>query len=714
MNLDRDSMKSNNSEKSNKAKASEEIKIIQILPHMNIGGVERGVLDLVKFFKTGNIKNIVISAGGRLVEELNKQGIRHYRLGVHRKSLLAFFLVPKLRKIIEKEKVDIVHARSRVPGWLGFFATRSSRAHFVTTAHGVYRNKFFSEVMGWGKYVICPSKIVARHMKINFGVSEEKIVIVNRWVDLDKFKFKDYQTRKESNTIVSIGRISPTKGYEYLIEGLKKVVRFNPYIKLKIIGSADKSKEKYLRHLKALVNRFSLSYNVEFVGFKQDIENILKDARILVAPSVIEESFGRVVIEAFACGVPVIASKIGGFEEVIENGRDGILAEPANSADISREILKILNEPEYAENLVNNARKKVEERYTMKECLRQAAEVYVKSQTLLKILVIKISSFGDLILSIPSLKEIRDKFPNAVICLLTLKKYYSFFYGCPYVNEVITLDDKYKKFKNILDITKSLRRKSFDYIVDLQNSRASHFISFLSFPRYSFGYTLRWGFLLSKRVKYNRADSPLISQERVLKLLGITFKEKKLSFWQGGSDIALTLPKAPLIGINVSASSRWQSKNWPVKNIVRLIELIQRNLPTYKVVLLGDEQAKTIAKKIENLLKSQPLNLCGKTTLKDLPQILEKLEVFVTPDTATLHLSCALNIPTIALFGPTDPNRHIVQSENIYIFCEKTPCSFCYRPKCGFEDKNLCLKKITAGQVFIKIKEILARKSQSL
>ena len=295
------------------------MRVMQILPRMCVGGVERGVYDLAKFFKDKDITTIIVSGGGQLASELEAEGIKHYALPVYRKSPLGLLLIPKLRKIIEDEKIDIIHARSRVPGWISFFASRSSLAHFITTAHGIYKNRFFSEVMGWGKFVIAPSRVVARHMRDKFGVSEDKISIISRWVNLNKFNFTDYKTRKESNYIVSVGRISPTKGYEHLIKGFKKVVRFNPYLKLKIVGSADKSKQRYLEYLKTLVNRFSLNYNVEFVGFAQDIEGVLARARILVAPSVIEESFGRVVIEAFACGVPVIATAVGGFKEIIED-----------------------------------------------------------------------------------------------------------------------------------------------------------------------------------------------------------------------------------------------------------------------------------------------------------------------------------------------------------------------------------------------------------
>ncbi len=684
------------------------MRVIQTLPRMNVGGVERGVLDLVRYFKDKDLKSIVVSGGGRLVETLQSEGAIHHTLPVYKKSLFSVFLIPRFRKIIEKENIDIVHARSRVPAWISFFASRKTGTPFVTTAHGVYKSKFWSEVMGWGKFVICPSKYVARHMRTQFGVPEEKIVVIHRWVDLNKFQFLPYSERKSSNLIVSFGRISPTKGYEHLIEGFKKAVRANPYLHLKIVGSPDKSKIDYFNHLKSLVVRYSLNYNITFEGYRQDIEKVLRGARLLVAPSVIDESFGRVVVEAFACGVPVIASKVGGFSEIIEDGKDGILVDPKDSMAITNNILKIFQDHGLANSLVEAGRKKVNALYAMENSLEQTKEVYAKALNTTRILVIKISSLGDLILAIPSLKALKERFPEGKVSLLTLKKYASIMYECPYLDEIITLEPDYKKWGNILEASRILRRKSFDYIIDLQNNRASHFISFLTFARASFGYSLRAGFLLNKKIKMNRNDSPLVSQERILEFLGIKFKEKKLTFWEKEPLQRLALPDANLIGINVAASTKWKSKNWPTHHIIHLIEILQRNLPSFKIVLLGDDSTKDRAKEIESKVHPSPINLCGKTTLTQLPSVIRKLKAFVTPDTATMHLGCALNVPTIALFGPTDPSRHVVPGKNIHVFNQKQPCSFCYSSRCKQRVENKCMEEISPQEVFNKIKEVVA------
>lgn len=684
--------------------------VVQILPHMNIGGVERGVVDLAGYFKNSDIQTMVISGGGRLVEKLNQNGVTHYSMPVYKKSPALLFLIPKLRKFLVENNVDIIHGRSRMPAWIAFFASRGTRSDFITTAHGVYKSKFFSEVMGWGKFVICPSQTVARHMRENFAVPEEKIVIINRWVDINRFRFNDYNTRKESNTIVSIGRISPSKGYEYLIEGFKKILRFNPYLNLKIVGSPEKSKQDYFKDLKIMVNRLSLNHNIEFAGFRNDVENILKDARILVASSVIDESFGRVIIEAFACGVPVVATRVGGFNEIIDHEKTGILVEPKNSASIAEGILKILNNHKLSNTIVNTAKQTVENLYTMEKNLQETAQLYRKCANFQRILVIKISSLGDIILVLPALKELKERFPAGKISLLTLKKYSPLLYGCPYLDEVISIDQNYKKINKILGLAKSLRRKSFDYIIDFQNSRSSHLLSWLAFPRQSFGYSVKWGGLLQKKQKINRKDDPLTSQEKILQLLGARFKKKELVFWEVKETKNILPKEGNFIGINIAASARWDSKNWPVENISQLIEILNKNFPSFEIVLFGDKDTAETARVIENKTRLNPLNLCGKTSLGDLPEAIKKMKVFVTPDTATLHLAVALGTETIALFGPTDPARHTVPAKNLFIVNKKLPCSSCYRPVCKIKEKNLCMKKITPQEVFLKVKTVIEGK----
>ena len=126
--------------------------ILQVLPEMNVGGVETGTLDLAKYLVRLKHKAVVVSAGGALVKDLEALGVKHYQLAVHKKSLFSIIrAIPQLTDIIRKEEIDIVHARSRVPAWVAYFACRKTKAVFITTCHGYYTKHLFSYVMGWAR-----------------------------------------------------------------------------------------------------------------------------------------------------------------------------------------------------------------------------------------------------------------------------------------------------------------------------------------------------------------------------------------------------------------------------------------------------------------------------------------------------------------------------------------------------------------------------------
>src|SRR3989338_1650984 len=189
------------------------MKILQILPELNVGGVETGTVDLAKYLQEHNHQSVVVSNGGVLVGELESVNIRHYRLPVHKKSFWTMMsCIQRLEKIIRQEKVDIVHARSRVPAWIAFFACRRTKTAFLTTCHGYYGNHFFSRVMGWSKLVIAPSEVIGRHMIDDFSVLPENVRIIPRSVDLKKFDIsRDPFCSRTRYTISIIGRITPLK-----------------------------------------------------------------------------------------------------------------------------------------------------------------------------------------------------------------------------------------------------------------------------------------------------------------------------------------------------------------------------------------------------------------------------------------------------------------------------------------------------------------------
>ena len=170
------------------------LSVVQLLPALNVGGVERGTLEVAKELVRYGHRSIVISAGGRLVDQLVASGSEHLQINVGKKSLLSLRHVAFLRQYFHEENIDIVHARSRFPAWLTYLAWSkmdgSSRPRFVTTVHGPYRVNPYSKVMTKGQDIIATSGFILDYIKNNYpAVDKTKITLIHRGVSKTEFPF---------------------------------------------------------------------------------------------------------------------------------------------------------------------------------------------------------------------------------------------------------------------------------------------------------------------------------------------------------------------------------------------------------------------------------------------------------------------------------------------------------------------------------------------
>ena len=170
-------------------------------------------MDLAKYLVKSQHKAVVVSAGGELVDKLKCLGAVHYSLAVNKKSLFSIVRACfELVKIIRREDIRVVHARSRVPAWSAYFAAKLTNVPFITTCHGYYSRHILSRVMGWGKLVIVPSQIIGRRMIDDFAVSPERIRLILRGVDAEILPL--FYLRKKPHRVRDcfIARITPIKG----------------------------------------------------------------------------------------------------------------------------------------------------------------------------------------------------------------------------------------------------------------------------------------------------------------------------------------------------------------------------------------------------------------------------------------------------------------------------------------------------------------------
>lgn len=693
--------------------------IVQILPELNIGGVETGVFDLaIRLAKLGH-RSIVISNGGELVKQLESQGVRHFLLPVHKKSPLTIFrMIGAVEKVLKDEKADIVHARSRMPAIIGYYAAKKVGIPFITTCHGYYSKHPISGVMGWGKFVIAISQVIAKHMIEDFKVPYRRVKLVYRGVDLERFKYREPdESAKKEYVIGMVGRLSPIKGHTFFLRAVSKVVKAIPRLKVLIVGDAPPDKVKYRQELEDLSRRLGLTKYVEFLGRRNDIPEILSKMDLLVLATVTQEAFGRVIIEGFASGVPVLATSVGGVTEIIRNGENGLLVPPEDPQSMADAIIKILKDRKLSKELARQARRDVEEKFTLDKMVEDTIKIYEETQQVKRILIIKIGAVGDCVLATPSLRAIRQKNPKAFIALLIGLEASQALKGCPYVDEMVVYDrnGRDKGWGKFFKLAGEIKGYGFEEVIDLQNNLRSHLFAYLSGAAKRYGYKKgRAWFLLNRRVKDSRFPIPPVDHQfRVLEMLGIEKAASHLELWPTMDDedyIKRTLKSEwvgegqILVGINPSASPRWITKRWPLENFAYVCDALAQE--SIRAVLIGSKSDAEFGIRLSSLTKSKPINLIGKTSLSELAALVKRFACLVTSDSAPMHIAAAMNTPFIAIFGPTEPLRHLPPTENCIVVTKNLRCAPCYKPACS---DIRCMREITVEEVLKAVKDVVKK-----
>ena len=696
-------------------------RVLQILPELNVGGVETGTVDFAKYLVEHGHGAVVVSHGGSMVKALAEDGIPHYALPVHKKNIFtAISCVKALRKIIEKERIQIVHARSRVPAWIAYFACRKTSAEFITTCHGYYSRHVLSRVMGWAKFVIVPSDVIGRHMVESFYVPSDSIRRIPRSVDLAKFAgiTREDVKGKRQVTISIVGRLTPLKGHVYFLRAMARVVRSMPYVKIWIIGDAPSKKEAYRQELEALSQRLGLGDQVEFLGNRRDIPQLLAKTDVLVMSSVVPEAFGRVILEAQAMHVPVVATSVGGVVDIIEHERTGLLVMAKDPDDMAAAVLRVLQDKALAARMVKAGHEKLLQQYTLKHMAEQTLAVYKELMQAQNILVVKISAIGDVVLVTAALKALRKKYPRAKICCLTGQESRSLLQRCPYVDELLVIDlqGREKTWWGLYRFSRKLARMHFDKVIDFQNNRRSHLLTALSFCRASYGYDNgKWGRLLDHRVRNDQPDMPPVQHQfRVLEMLGIDLPpDARLEMWLSKKDqqyiqelleTEWVSGNQKLVGINLAASEHWETKNWPLEHMARLCDLLAHQ--NIRMVLTGTDRDRDRAQALIKKTKTKVINFTGKTDLQQLAALIARCDAYVTPDSAPLHISAAVGVPFVALFGPTSSRRHLPPADKGIVLERSLPCAPCYSGTCRIKT-HACLQDLSPEEVASQILELM-------
>jgi glycosyltransferase involved in cell wall biosynthesis len=358
------------------------LKVIQLLPELNEGGVERGVVELNREYVKRGITSYVVSNGGLLSEQIVLDGGKHIQYDVCSKNpLTAFWRIKGLRKIFQQIKPDILHARSRVPAWLAYLANRKCNYAFVTTVHGLNSVNKYSEIMTRGDRVITVGDPVRDRIVKGYNVPDSRIRVIPRGVDLDTFDparvdkvfvdtFCNNHALKGKFVVTSVGRVTWLKDYETFISAIACLKDEIPEITGLIVGGVHKDKQEYLVKLQALVKEKGAEKHIIFAGSQTQMTEIYALSNLVVNASLKMGNVGRTVTEALALNRPVIATTYPGLQNLVEDGVNGYIVVTKDVDDLAAKI-KLAYENEF-----KNIRAGLNYEYTLTAMVDRTIEVY--------------------------------------------------------------------------------------------------------------------------------------------------------------------------------------------------------------------------------------------------------------------------------------------------------------------------------------------------
>lgn len=369
--------------------------ILQVLPALVTGGVERGTVDVAAAIAQAGWTAIVASSGGPMVRELERAGAIHVELPLESKNpLIMQRNVGRLVKLIRDHGVDVVHARSRAPAWSALAAARKTGARFVTTFHGTYNlglwglKQKYNDVMARGERVIAISNFIARHLQTVYGTDPARIRVIHRGVDVGRLDptrisaeriiqlVRQWRLPEGARVIMLPGRLTRWKGQSVLIDALALLGRRD--LRCMLVGS-DQGRTKYRQELIDQIRARNLTEVVDLADQCNDMPAAYKLSDVVVSASTDPEAFGRVVVEAQAMGRPVIASAHGGAAETIIPGETGWLVPPGDPRALAEALEFALGMPEEHRTWMSeNAMAHVRAHFTREEMCAQTLAVYAE------------------------------------------------------------------------------------------------------------------------------------------------------------------------------------------------------------------------------------------------------------------------------------------------------------------------------------------------
>ena len=365
---------------------------------MEIGGAERTVLEITNFLKDAEFSSLVLTSGGKLIGELEKENIEVIKLKIDKKNpysiIKNFFL---FIKIFREKKIDLIHVRSRAPAWSAIFAAKKIGIPVLTTWHGHVSNssfikKIYNSIMLKGDAVIANSAYTAERISKIYNIDLNKIDIISRGVNVESFERSKFSNTEISNMrkmwsvddnkiiILFPARLTRWKGHLVTIEAINLLKKEKFFDHVIFLFAGEKAgAENYIKKLNSIITKFKLQENIKLVERIENMPLAYLASDIVLSPSIEPEPFGRIPIEAQAAGKTIIASDHGAVRDTIKNGNNftGFKVKPNDPQALSIAIKQsITMDKKDLTKMHERAISNVKNNFSLENMCKKTLEVY--------------------------------------------------------------------------------------------------------------------------------------------------------------------------------------------------------------------------------------------------------------------------------------------------------------------------------------------------
>jgi glycosyltransferase involved in cell wall biosynthesis len=364
-----------------------QMKILQVCSAQSLGGGERHVIDLSQaLVERGHEVHLAVRPNSPLREIKTSLPFQWHELGL--RNALDIRSGHQLASIIQAEGIEILHAHlARDYTFCGIAARMAHPVHFYITRHHfnpIKSNPVYSWTLSEARALIAVSESVREQLALAFPALVDRIVVIPNWVGTQAVRYLSREEAREKLGITRrlsvgiIGQITPLKRHDLFVRAAAHMVRERHWseVDFLIIGEPGPDDEAYAAELNNLVSQSGIVGNLRFTGFIENLPSYLPALDMVVAPSE-NEAFSLAVVEAMAAGCAVIASRVGGMAEIIEDGVTGLFIEQGELSSLIFGLSKFLADKELRSRVATAAQTSVMKRFDRENVIDRIEQLYL-------------------------------------------------------------------------------------------------------------------------------------------------------------------------------------------------------------------------------------------------------------------------------------------------------------------------------------------------